>query len=97
MFFKAQRRKGIAHKPRRYSALRPKHELLARKLRLIGANARTSLFKRSVRRDSRKRYPQYFRSELGRYVLRRHDVARAAGLYAKIRRQTPFDSHRPRL
>lgn len=95
--FIAQRTKGEVRKPRLYLALKPKWTLAQKKLRLVGVNARSHLFGRSTVSKRHKRFSQYFSSEYGRQLVRRHDIARACGLYTKFRRQTPFETHRSRL
>jgi len=49
IFFNSRRREGLSHKPRRFTAMLPKNSALPRKLRLIGTNPRTNIFKRSMR------------------------------------------------
>jgi ribosomal protein S4 len=95
--FTAKRRKGIVRKPRLYLSLKPKGSLAQKKLRLINVNARSNLFGRSAVGKRHKRFSHYFSAEYGRQLARRHDIARACGLYTKFRRQTPFETHRSRL
>lgn len=95
--FTAQRARGVVRKPRLYLALKPKWTLFPKKLRLVGVNARSNLFGRSTASKRHKRFSDYFSAEFGRQLIRRHDIARACSLYTKFRRQTPFETHRPRL
>lgn len=95
--FAAHRAEPSSRKPRLYLALKQRWTIFPRKLRLVGVNARANLFARSTLAKRHKRVAGYFTAYFGRQIVRRHDLARACGLYTRFRRQTPFETHRPRL
>ena len=67
-----------------------------RRLR-TGQSALPRRFAEGQRKKSVRRYKRYFQSIAGRFAVRKLDLARAAAMRKRLRRQTPFETHRPNL
>lgn len=86
--FAARQTVSLNKKIRMGISVRPESRIFAKKFYLDGTATRAS-------RSNQK--PGYFASSAGWQITRGADLARAAAMHTRVRRQAPFDNYRPYL
>jgi len=89
--------RSFNRKPRFKMAMRPTWRTHNKRLRAGKPAVRGMSFGRTLSRGRTRQHKDYFASSAGWQITRGIDMAKAAAMHTRVRRQTPFETFRPRL
>lgn len=93
-------KRGLSNRAHRHpfeSSFATRWAVFPKKLRLNALTARGNHLPQRQSSGRMRRYKGYFSSWAGRQVFRNIDLAQTSALVKRFRRQTPFETYRPKL